>query len=84
TDRSIVCVICLGTHPDVARCRSTSQWNGSPARCSRDQSGRLINNRGINICLNFQLARGCQGRTGQKHIHECSGCGNRDHGASSC
>ncbi|KAK7000370.1 hypothetical protein R3P38DRAFT_2561857 [Favolaschia claudopus] len=80
-----VCAICLGSHENLSKCRSKTLWNRSPARCYRDQSGKLSNPQGINICLEFQRAKGCQGsRYGPRHIHECSGCGSPHHGASSC
>ncbi|KAK6996090.1 hypothetical protein R3P38DRAFT_2543013, partial [Favolaschia claudopus] len=78
------CAICLGTHPFVSRCRSNVLWNGSAARCHRDLRGKLTNRDGVNICLDFQRSNSCKGRTGPKHIHECSGCGAPDHGASGC
>jgi hypothetical protein len=81
---STVCAICLGIHPQVVKCRSTSLWNGSPARCYRDERNKLTNPNGTNICLGFQLSGGCKGRAGPKHFHECSGCGATDHGASRC
>ncbi|KAJ7160561.1 hypothetical protein C8R43DRAFT_831659, partial [Mycena crocata] len=82
---SIVCAICLGSHANVSACRSATLWNGSPARCHRDHRGKLANAHGTNICLDFNLSKGCRGsRSGPKHVHECSGCGATNHGASSC
>ncbi|KAJ6566534.1 hypothetical protein B0H19DRAFT_844718, partial [Mycena capillaripes] len=66
------CAVCLGIHEFVSRCRSTTLWNGSRARCYRDERGKLTNRDGVNICLDFQKVNGCRGRTGPKHIHECS------------
>ncbi|KAJ6472276.1 hypothetical protein DFH09DRAFT_808019, partial [Mycena vulgaris] len=81
----IVCAICIGSHPNVAGCRSSTLWNGSPARCHRDNRGRLTNSQGTSICLDFQLPKGCSGsRSGPQHNHECSGCGAASHGASNC
>ncbi|KAJ7760239.1 hypothetical protein DFH07DRAFT_740798, partial [Mycena maculata] len=83
---TFVCAICLGSHPNVTGCRSPTLWNGSPARCHRDGKGRILNPQGGEICIDFQLLRGCKGgfRNGQKHLHECSGCGLSSHGASNC
>ncbi|KAJ7740112.1 hypothetical protein B0H16DRAFT_1324531, partial [Mycena metata] len=84
TGGSTVCALCLGIHAFVSKCRSKTLWNGAAARCSRDDRGRLVNREGVNICLDFQRTDGCKGRAGPKHIHECSGCGAPNHGASSC
>ncbi|KAJ7677183.1 hypothetical protein B0H17DRAFT_885667, partial [Mycena rosella] len=81
---STVCAICLGIHQAVSRCRLPQLWNGSPARCHRDERNRLTNRNGINICLDFQRSGGCCGRAGPNHTHECSGCGVPDHGAAGC
>ncbi|KAJ7502062.1 hypothetical protein B0H11DRAFT_1713106, partial [Mycena galericulata] len=80
-----VCAICLGIRDVVSKCRSKVLWNGSPARCHRDERGRLTSNRdGSSLCSQFQRPAGCPGRAGPNHFHECSGCGSPNHGASNC
>ncbi|KAJ7161226.1 hypothetical protein C8R46DRAFT_904749 [Mycena filopes] len=82
---SFVCALCLGSHENVAGCRSTTTWDGRPTRCHRNAKGKIANPQGIELCLDFQLPRGCNGNRGRhNHVHECSGCGATDHGASSC
>ncbi|KAJ7070078.1 hypothetical protein C8F01DRAFT_977295, partial [Mycena amicta] len=80
-----VCAVCLRPHENLTACRSSKLWNDMDAHCSRN-GGKLTNPAGISLCLNFQRAGGCQGAQGNgpKHIHECSGCGQTDHGASNC
>ncbi|KAJ7189948.1 hypothetical protein GGX14DRAFT_382713, partial [Mycena pura] len=83
THGAAVCAVCLGLHPDPANCNARAFWNGGETRSHR-MDRKLYNSRGDNLCLDFQLPRGCQGRAGPKHIHECSGCGANNHGASRC
>ncbi|KAJ7257569.1 hypothetical protein B0H12DRAFT_1015397, partial [Mycena haematopus] len=78
---SFVCAICLGSHSNIANCRSSTLWNGAPAYSHRDGRGKLTNPRGANICLRFQLPQGCHSN---EHVHECSGCGSPNHGAAQC
>lgn len=79
-----VCAICLGRgHPEMAKCNSGVFWNGKPSRCRRNARGRVVNPDGTEICLDWQLARGCSSRN-HSDRHECSGCGRSDHGAHSC
>ncbi|KAH9941912.1 hypothetical protein B0H21DRAFT_793808, partial [Amylocystis lapponica] len=78
-----VCAICLGRHRwrELSRCDSSTLWNGKAARCFRNSTGRIIDPHGAVVCINFQRVRGCSGRG---HLHECSGCGNSEHGAYEC
>ena len=79
------CPKCLGTHearPDRPPCNASSLWdNSAPTHCSRDQQGRLLNKSGRVLCWDFQQPCGC---SGQGHNHECSGCGDANHGAQEC
>ncbi|KAF8868879.1 hypothetical protein BD779DRAFT_1405579, partial [Infundibulicybe gibba] len=79
------CALCLSrvVH-DIAKCKSTTLWNGEPARCYRGDRGRIYNSstRAV-ICLNWQLVKGCSDTTHDSR-HECSGCGSRNHGAQEC
>ncbi|KAJ7760659.1 hypothetical protein DFH07DRAFT_687888, partial [Mycena maculata] len=79
---ALVCAICLGLHANVAGCRSRTLWTGAAARCHRDVENRLMNAHGQNVCLAWQLPRGCCSNA--RHIHECSGCGASNHRAAQC
>lgn len=79
----MLCAVCLGMHTDVAKCDSDTFWNDKPARCHRNDDGRLVNPQGRVLCLDWQRFGKCEGR-GSKHVHECSGCGDRHHGACRC
>ncbi|KAF8130807.1 hypothetical protein EV363DRAFT_1262570 [Boletus edulis] len=80
-----VCPKCLGRHedrPDRPVCNASSLWDNSGATyCTRDQQGRLLNKSGRVLCWDFQRPRGC---SSQGHNHECSGCGDTNHGAQDC
>ena len=79
-----ICAICLGRHPhDVAKCSSSTLWNGGTARCSRNDRGRIVNPHGVEVCTEFQREQGCTSRS-SRHVHECSGCGKSTHGADTC
>ncbi|KAI0704688.1 hypothetical protein C8Q76DRAFT_631050, partial [Earliella scabrosa] len=79
-----ICAICLGLHAisEVARCRATSTWDGRPTRCSRD-GNRIQTHSGSIVCTEWQRENSCMS-TKHSDRHECSGCGQRDHGASRC
>ena len=79
-----VCIICLSQREhNVARCNSTTLASGGLAHCSRNELGRVVNNEtGVEICRNFNIGR-CSSK-GPGHVHECSGCGSKDHNAQKC
>ncbi|KAF8546230.1 hypothetical protein OG21DRAFT_1427680, partial [Imleria badia] len=77
------CPKCLGRFPhDMRSCNSEELWDGSPARCTRNSDGHLVNPQGQTICTGWQHPLGCP----LKHsaIHECSGCGEASHRAQAC
>ncbi|KAH9926231.1 uncharacterized protein B0H18DRAFT_831914, partial [Fomitopsis serialis] len=80
-----ICAICLGWHgsDEIGKCRSSTRWDGQPANCRRNSSGQIVNPDGETICLDWQRPGRCSS-SNPKHIHQCSGCGGRNHGAHSC
>ena len=79
-----VCALCLATDPhDTRKCRSDTLWDGSKARCHKSDEGRLITPTGNTLCSDWNSRRGCTTTTHEQR-HECSGCGNKDHGAQRC
>ena len=79
-----VCALCLATDPhDTRKCRVEVFWDGSKARCRKNDEGRLLNPAGITLCSDWNSRRGCTASTHEQR-HECSGCGNKDHGAQRC
>ena len=79
-----VCALCLATDPhDTRKCRTDTLWDGSKARCHKSEEGRLINSAGTTLCSDWNSRRGCTSSTHEQR-HECSGCGNKDHGAQKC
>ncbi|KAH9941904.1 hypothetical protein B0H21DRAFT_681251, partial [Amylocystis lapponica] len=83
-----VCAICLGRHRwrELSRCDSSTLWNGKIPRCVRNSTCRIIDPYGGVVCINFQRVRGCSawGCSKRGHLHECSGCGDPEHGAYEC
>jgi hypothetical protein len=78
------CALCLATKShDTRMCRSDVLWDGSPARCQKSKEGRLVNPAGITLCSDWNSRRGCTSN-GHEQRHECSGCGNKEHGAQKC
>src|SRR6202522_1546292 len=79
-----VCAVCLGRNIcEIGKCRSENFWDGSKARCRKNEQGRLITPTGTILCHDWNTRRGCPSTVhGQRH--ECSGCGKRDHGAQNC
>ena len=79
------CTLCLGRQPHaVATCNAARFWDDSAkTHCSRNDRGRLINPGGTIICSDWQKPNGCASSS-SSHLHECSGCGKKDHGAQSC
>ena len=76
--------ICLGRHPhDVYNCSSKTLWDGTPARCQKNENGRLTNPTGSVLCTDWQRPNGCTS-TAHDSRHECSGCGKQTHGAQKC
>ena len=79
-----VCALCLATDPhDTRKCRSETLWDGSKARCRKGDEGRLITPAGTTLCSDWNNRRGCSSSMHEQR-HECSGCGNKDHGAQKC
>ncbi len=80
-----VCAICLGRHPhEVTKCAAATFWSGQgKTRCRRNSRKRIINPDGLELCTDWQREVGCT-QKGQRHNHECSGCGESAHGASEC
>lgn len=79
-----ICAICLGIEAhNVAKCAACKLWDGSKARCCRNEEGRIINPLGQILCIDWQRSRGCTSRDHDQR-HECSGCGKQDHGAQQC
>ncbi|KAF8148912.1 hypothetical protein B0H34DRAFT_618887, partial [Crassisporium funariophilum] len=79
-----VCALCLGREAhDVFKCQSDTSWDGTKARCHKNDQGRLVTPMGTVLCFDWNTRRGCTGQ-GHDDRHECSGCGNKDHGAQNC
>ena len=77
-----ICAVCLGIFKhDVSKCSSDTFWDGTKARCRRNDKGRIINPAGLILCVDWQRPNGC---SASGHNHECSGCGKQDHGAQKC
>ena len=76
------CAICLsrGRH-NVRACKATKRWDGIPTQYSRNSDLWIVDNQGNVICSDWQRPKGC---SSTRHRHECSGCGNRTHGAHEC
>ena len=83
-DKLPACPICLGRHRHhTASCQASETWNGAKPICTRSASGRILNKQGTVICSDWQRPNRCTDKSG-KHIHECSGCSSKEHGADSC
>jgi hypothetical protein len=79
-----VCALCLATDPhDTRKCRVEILWDGSKARCRKNEEGRLVSPTGTTLCSDWNNRRGCTNSSHEQR-HECSGCGNKDHGAQRC
>jgi len=79
------CALCLGRfrHP-IHKCTSEFLWDKrTKTRCRRNGEGHLVNPEGLELCYDWQRPKGCS-NTARSHVHECSGCGGKDHGAQSC
>ena len=84
TQGHAVCTLCLAIDPhDTRKCRSEVLWDGSKARCRKNDEGRLITPVGMTLCSDWNNRRGCTSNT-HEHCHKCSGCGNKDHRAQRC
>ena len=78
------CTTCLGRHPhDVYNCSSKTLWDGTPARCQKNENGRLTNPAGSVLCTDWQQPNGCTSTTHDSR-YECSGCGKQTYGAQKC
>ncbi|KAF8149508.1 hypothetical protein B0H34DRAFT_635480, partial [Crassisporium funariophilum] len=84
TDGPSACAVCLGRHRhDIGKCVSDTLWDGAPSRCRRNERGRLVNPEGVILCSDWQRPQGCSSAS-PNHVHECSGCGRKAHGAQAC
>ena len=84
TNEASACALCLGRHfHDIQNCRSESLWDGGRTRCKKNEGGRLVNPTRTVLCHNWNSRRGCSA-TGHEQRHECTGCGQPDHGAQKC
>ncbi|KAF8154173.1 hypothetical protein B0H34DRAFT_662306, partial [Crassisporium funariophilum] len=79
------CTICLGRNPhNVFSCSAETLWDGvTPAHCSKNDKGRLLNPAGTTLCSDWQRKAGCSSSSHDSK-HECSGCGKPTHGAQTC
>ncbi|TEB24500.1 hypothetical protein FA13DRAFT_1638666, partial [Coprinellus micaceus] len=79
------CTICLGRHPHkVFQCDAKVLWDGTtPAYCRKVDNGRPQDPNRKVLCSDWQHPSGCNSTT-HNTKHECSGCGERDHGAQTC
>lgn len=82
-DEVALCTVCLAYHKGFRRCTKETLWSGRPAHSTRASDGHLITKAGRNLCTDFQRTGTCSYR-GSKHVHECSGCGDKSHGALQC
>ena len=79
-----VCALCLGWEAcDLLKCKSSTFWDGSKARCQKNDQGQLVSSSGLVLCFDWNIQRGCTAQ-GHKDRHECSGCENKDHGTQKC
>ncbi|KAG2344673.1 hypothetical protein BDR05DRAFT_881745 [Suillus weaverae] len=51
--------------------------------CCHNAEGHLVNPEGHELCYDWQRPRGCSS-TSHSHMHKCSGCRAKDHGAQDC
>jgi hypothetical protein len=79
------CPVCLSRKKHAIRyCRVALLWDGKTKTvCSRSDDGRIIDGKGRILCSNWNQPIGCNERS-SGHIHECSGCGDKSHGAQEC
>lgn len=82
---SSACALCLGRfHHNIHKCTTELLWDGqTKARCSRNAAGHLVNPQGRELCYDWQRPNSCS-NTSCSHMHKCSGCGSKDHGAQGC
>ncbi|KAI0796431.1 hypothetical protein BC629DRAFT_1286261 [Irpex lacteus] len=73
----------MGSHKGFRKCSRDTLWNGTPAHARRGRDGKLSTRNGRPLCTDFQRNGTCSFR-GAKHVHECSGCGDKAHGACDC
>ena len=79
-----VCALCLGQETcDILKCQSSTFWDGSKARCQKNNQGWLISLTGLILCFDWNIRQGCKAQ-GHNNQHKCSGCGNKDHRAQKC
>ncbi|TEB24861.1 hypothetical protein FA13DRAFT_1638192, partial [Coprinellus micaceus] len=79
------CTICLGRHRhDIFQCSSKLLWDGTtPAYSRKVDNGHPQDPNGKVLCSDWQRPSGCKSTTHDTK-HECSGCGEKDHGAQTC
>jgi hypothetical protein len=79
------CTLCLGhfRHP-IHKCASEFLWDKrTKTRCRCNAEGHLVNPKGLKLCYDWQRPKGCSS-TARSHVHECLGCGAKDHRAQEC
>ena len=78
-----VCALCLGQEAcDLLKCQSNTLWDGSKARCRKNDQGWLVSPTGLVLCFDWNIWQGCTAQ-GHKDQHECSGCRNNSEVPSS-
>ena len=78
------CTLCLGRFAhDPKKCFATKLWDGSKAHCARNEAGYLINPHNQILCSSWNQPHGCNSHDHPTR-HECSGCGDKAHGAQRC
>lgn len=79
------CALCLGRfRHNVHKCESEFLWDKrTKTRCRRNAEGHLVNPEGRELCYDWQRPKGCT-NSARSHVHKCSGCGGKDHGAQEC
>lgn len=79
------CPVCLSREQhQVFSCALAYMWDKStPTYSVRDKNGRLCNPDGKHLCTDWQKSNGCS-KGNHGFIHECSGCGDKGHGAQNC
>ena len=82
THSPAVCILCLGKHPNPAKCTEKQTWDGKLTHCQHSSNGCLITSKNKSICMDFNFWRGCQQEG--SHLHKCSGCSSSLHGANKC
>ncbi|KAG1858328.1 hypothetical protein C8R48DRAFT_606553, partial [Suillus tomentosus] len=73
---SSACALCLGRFcHNIHKCTAELLWDG----CTKNHCNR----NSAELCYDWQRPNGCT-NTSCSHVHECSGCGSKEHGAQGC